>query len=107
MANTNDGELLPGHVARSWADAIEGGIDSLRIAIVSDPMCHDGEGFFLVHRSCSEQDAERLVSAFYAGTASKCLGLKVLRLGQLPQGLKDYLLGFAEFCRDSGGFEQW
>ncbi len=107
MAEYNDGSYVPARVADSWADAIERGIDSLKMAIVKDTCCSRGEGYFIVPLSYSEEDAQDFVEEYYDGPEGEHRSVAFLRLEPLSDRMRQYLLRFAKFCRKSRGFEQW
>lgn len=65
MAKDNSGKYVPAAVAREWANAIEQRIGDLRIAIVTDRMCKDEEGYFLVPSSYGKKEVSKLASDYY------------------------------------------
>ena len=127
MATDNSGKYVPAAVARKWATAIEGGVDGLQIAIISDRHCTDGEGYFLVPSSYGEKEMRELLRDYYGEAREKEVNThddegkritvkvdidghrsyRLKRFEPLPEGTRKFLLDFAAFCRKSGGFYQW
>ncbi|MBN1677873.1 MAG: hypothetical protein JW880_04975 [Candidatus Thermoplasmatota archaeon] len=126
MATDNSGKYVPAATARAWADAIEEGIDSLGLAIISDSSCEDDEGWFLIPTSYGRKEVRQLLKDFYGEPQRRRLestdaegrssisyieleghrSYRVLRIEPLSEELRKYLLDFASFCRRSGGFTQ-
>lgn len=105
MASDNSGKYVPAAVARQWGEAIERGIDKLRMAVVRDSMCKDKEGYFVVPKSYGKKDIAKLLRDYYG--AKECRHHGLVRIVQLSRDHRRFLMGFARFCRDSGGFYQW
>jgi hypothetical protein len=127
MATDNSGKFVPAGVAREWASVIETGIDSLRIAVARDPDVQSKEGWFLVRSDQSEKEIRKMLREFYGGpekftaeyhddeigsysrkiTVRGYRSYPLKRVEPLSDEMRRFLLGFAAFCRKSGGFYQW
>jgi len=127
MATDNSGKYVPAAVAKRWAEAIERGIDSLSLAVIA-PRSRKGEqGWFIVPKGYGRREVRQLLRDYYGERDTReCQtwyyngrittrrevapghwSYRLLRIDPLPDDYRDFLLGFAKFCRESGGFYQW
>lgn len=107
MSEYNDGSYVPARVAESWAKAIENGVDTLKLAIVKDRYCENGEGYFIIPMRYDEKMVRKLVREYYGKPKDKKSTVEFDRIEPLPTEFRGFLLQFAKFCRRSRGFEQW
>lgn len=105
MSFYNDGDVVQPETALAWAEAIELGIRALGIVRYADKAWEDG---FFEH-PCLLSD-QTTVSRSQLDPLRKSLGVAFSEEGQkgpMDQRTREWLLDFARFCRESGGFEQY
>lgn len=118
MAGSNDGDVVPAEVALSWAEAIESNLGRIRVVVYPDASFVGNERIeFRVEGSLTPVilSSSEMARAFVA----QALGREVaepagdldvppvqFNLSDRPEE-EEWVVGFAQFCRSSGGFEQF
>lgn len=107
MAVDNSGQYVPAKVAREWAEAIEKGVDGLKMAVVTGPMFGEGKDEFYVPAAFTEKEVREVLGEYYGGKAYLSRKGLSVRIEPLSKEGRRFLMSFARFCRKSEGFEQW
>ena len=122
MAGSNDGEKVDAVTATSWGDAILANIDRIQVVMYPDDLFVGGERPELhvegtsspvnlsAHQAAQELARQLLHEAGVempeAGSQGDDTPPRVMALSDMPEEF-EWVKDFAEFCRKSGGFEQW
>lgn len=99
MAGSNDGDYVTASTARSWASCIRAALsdDSLKMVQVSDPSISGGIGTLFVPGSMPDDVAASM--RHVCPRKEAVVPLDVIH--------REWLLDFADFCEQSGGFWQY
>lgn len=97
LSGSNDGDVVGAETADFFGCAIEEALAAGRIRLRRTPDKSYSEGFFEAPVVLDED----------AGEPETLLQVIAGEIVPLDQETREWLAGFASFCKQSGGFEQW
>jgi hypothetical protein len=118
-SGTNDGETIGEPTGKAWARLIRDNISRVKQIRIPDKGYSDGyrnaplvEGMTTVEEELTTGETAQLIlmeNAIAAGFGQERVTINPneVKVVELSQGTRDWVLGFARFLDECGGCEQW